>query len=131
MIDKAPYARFTPTSQSLVKVNELTDGGERVVVSALHRCSLAKHVGQKSRMSRFLIGHKFNQCSILSREPCSHEIVHGECCKPVVEQVQFDPFLIQTQRNGFEIEIALNHVAGQGAIGTQTTYIYISTNIPS
>lgn len=51
MVDIAPDTRLTETSQALAEIYELADCGVRVVVGALGRGSLAKHVGQQSRVT--------------------------------------------------------------------------------
>lgn len=38
-----------------------------------------------------------------------------------MEQIELDPFLVQAQSNRLVIEVTLDHVAGKGAVGAQTT----------
>lgn len=61
MIDETPDTGLSETSHALVEVEPFPDGVVWVVVDALLGCRLAEHVGQKGRMSSFLIGHKLDQ----------------------------------------------------------------------
>lgn len=116
VVDKPPGTRLTPPGQALVEVDKLTDSGEWVVVCALRRSSLTQHVGKEGGMASFLISHELDQSAVLSSEACSKEIRLGEDSQAVVEEIELDPFLVQTQGDGFVVEVTLYHVPRQRAI---------------
>jgi len=119
--EEAPDARLAPAGELLVEVDELADGAVRVVVGALGRSSLAEHVGQEGGVATLLLGHEGNVGAVLSSQTSVEEILCGEDGETVVEQVEFDPFLVKTQGDGLVVEVAVHHVAGLTAVGTETT----------
>ena len=58
VVDETPDTRLTPAGKDLVEVNKLAHVGVRVVVSALRRGSVSKHVGKKGGVTLFLLGHE-------------------------------------------------------------------------
>lgn len=55
-----------------------------------------QHVGQQRCMTDFLFSHELEQEAILSSQASSLEIFHAVCGKAIVEEVKFDPFLVET-----------------------------------
>ena len=121
MGNETPDTRFTPASHLHVEVDELADSAEWVVVCALRRSSLAKHVGKESGMASFLDSHKGNVGAVLSSEASIEEILLREDGETVVEQIELNPLLVQTKSNGLVVKVAVHHVARQSAIGAETT----------
>jgi len=119
--EEAPDARLAPAGELLVEVDELSDGAVRVVIGALGRSSLAEHVGQEGGVATLLLGHEGNVGAVLSSQTSVEEILCGEDGETVVEQVEFDPFLVKTQGDRLVVEVAVHHVAGLTAVGTETT----------
>lgn len=118
---ETPDTRLTPASDLHVEVNELADSAVGVVVSALGRSSLAEHVGKKSGVASLLDSHEGNVGAVLSSETGVEEVLLREDGKTVVEQVELDPLLVQTEGDGLVVEIAVYHVAGLSTVGTKTT----------
>ena len=120
--EEAPYAGLAPAGELLVEVDELTDGAEGVVVGALGGSRLAEHVGEESGVAHFLDGHELDVGAVLGGEAGLEEVLLGEDGKTVVEEVELDPFLIQTESDGFVVEVAVYHVSGLSPIGSKTAY---------
>ena len=93
MVDEAPNTGFSETSDALHEVEPLTNGIVGIVVNTLLRCSFAKHVGQKGGVSGFLIGHEFDEGHVLGSEASLEEFGFRKAGKPVMEEVELDPFL--------------------------------------
>ena len=119
VVDETPNTGLAEASQALIEVDELADGLVGVIVRALGRSGCTQHVGQKSGMPGFLVRHELNQRTVLGREASVEERLLVEDGQTVVEEVQLDPFLVQTKSDGLEIEITLDHVARKTAIGTK------------
>lgn len=71
-----------------------------------------QHVGQQGGVANFLIRHEFEQETILSSQASSLEIFHAVCGKTVVEEVEFNPFLVETDTDRLVVEVGLNSVDG-------------------
>ena len=121
MVDEAPDAGLSPAREALVEVDEFADGGEGIIIGALGWGSFTEHVGEQGRMANFLIGHEFDVGAVFGCEAGGEEVVFGENREAVVEEVEFDPFLIKTESDGFKIKVRVYHVSGQAAVGTETT----------
>ena len=98
MLQEAVRARLAESSQLLVEVDKLPDGGEGVSVVARNRSGRAEHVGQEPCMSDLLIGHKLDQESVFGVETSRLKFIDRELSKTMVEEVKLDIFLIQPQR---------------------------------
>ena len=97
MAEEAVDTGFTESGQFLGEVEEFPDGLVGVVVGALLRGSSAEDVGQHCRVSDFLVGHEFDQETVFSGEAGLFEVFDRESSKSVVEEVEFDVFLVDTQ----------------------------------
>ena len=95
--EEAIDAGFAESGQLLGEVEEFPDGLVGVVVGALLRGSSAEDVGQHCRVSDFLVGHEFDQETVFSGETGLFEVFDRESSKSVVEEVEFDEFLVDTQ----------------------------------
>jgi hypothetical protein len=69
----------------------------------------------------FLVGHEFDQAAGFGAESSGGELFVGEASEAVVEEIELDPLLVETERDGLEVEVGLDHVSGQAAIGAETT----------
>jgi hypothetical protein len=121
VVDETPDTRLTPAGKDLVEVDELADVGEGVVVGALRRGGVSEHIGQKGGVALLLLSHEGDQRAVLSSETSSYEVLIGEDGETVVEQVEFDPLLVETKGDGFVVEVGLDHVTGLSAVGTEAT----------
>lgn len=121
VVDEAPNTRLSPAGKLLVEIYELANSREWVVVRALGRGSLAQHVAEEGGVARLLDGHEGDIRAILSSKTLSKEIFLREDGETVVEQIELNPFLVQTKLDRLEIEVAIYHVARLGAIGTKAT----------
>ena len=65
---ETPDTRLTEASKLHVPVDELADSAVGVVVGALGRSSLAKHVGKESGVASFLDSHEGDVGAVLSSE---------------------------------------------------------------
>ena len=120
MVDETPDTALAEAGETLHEVQPLSDGSIGIIVIALPWRSFTEHVGEKRRVSGFLVSHELDEAACLRSKTSSREILIAETSETVVEEVQLDPFLVQAQRNGFEIEIALYHVAGERPVGAET-----------
>lgn len=118
---ETPDTRLAEAGELHVEVDELADGAVRVVVGALRRSSLAEHVAQKGGVATLLLGHEGDVGAILSSQTGVEEVLCREDGETVVEQVELDPFLVETEGDGLIVEVAVHHVAGLAAIGAETT----------
>lgn len=121
MVDETPDTRLTEAGKLLVEVDEFADIGVWVVVCALLWRSFAKHVGKERGVTFFLLGHELNQGTIFSSKTGSDEIFFREDSKSVVEKIELNPLLVETQGDRLKIEVTFNHVAWQTAIGSKST----------
>lgn len=121
MVDESPDTRLTPACELLVEVDEFAHRAEGVVVCALRSSCLAKHVRQESGVAGFLNSHEGNVGAILSSEAGVEEVLLGEHCKTIVEQVELDPLLVETELNGLVVEITVHLITRLGAVGAETT----------
>lgn len=96
MIDESINPRLTEASEPLAEVDILANGGVWVVVGALHGCLGTQDVADQGCVANFLICHKFDQESISRGEPSGFEIGNGEAGKTVMEEVQFNPLLVES-----------------------------------
>ena len=86
MLEEAVDARFAETRQLLAEVDELAHSLKRVVIRALFRGTLGpKDVREQLRVPHLLIGHKFDEESVLRVEPRSFKFVDGKPRQAVVE----------------------------------------------
>jgi hypothetical protein len=118
---ETPDTRFTPAGNLHVEVDELADSAEWVVIGALRRSSLAKHVAKQSGMASFLDSHEGDVGAVLSSKASVEEILVREDSKAVVEQIKLNPLLVETKSNGLVVKVAVHHVTRQGAVGAETT----------
>jgi hypothetical protein len=119
--EETPDTRLAPAGELHVEVDELANSAVGVVVGALRRSSLAKHVGEEGGVTSLLDSHEGNVGAVLSSETSVEEVLFGEDSKTVVEQVKLDPLLVETEGDGLVIEVAVHHVAGLSSVGTGTT----------
>lgn len=94
MVNKTPNTRLTEASEALAEVDELADGLVGVVIGALRRSSLTKHVGQESGVAGFLVSHELDVGAVLCGESGIEEVLRAEDGKAVVEKIQLNPFLV-------------------------------------
>jgi len=119
--EETPNTRLAEAGELHVEVDELADGAVGVVVCALGRSSLAEHVGEEGSVATLLLSHEGDVGAVLSSEASVEEVLCGEDGETVVEQVELDPFLVETKSDGLVVEVAVHHVARLGAVGTETT----------
>lgn len=73
--EEAPDAGLAPAGELLVKVDELADGAEGVVVCALGRGRFAEHVGEEGGVAGFLLGHEGDVGAVFGGEAGLEEVV--------------------------------------------------------
>jgi hypothetical protein len=117
MVKETINTGLSEASQLLVEVDKLPDGGERVVVCTLWGRSRSQDVAEKSSVTDLLVGHELDQKAILRSETGVLEIFNREHCQAVVEKIQLDPFLIQSQSERLVIEIGNRMVVRKSAVG--------------
>ena len=137
MVEEAVDAGFAEAGELLAEIDEFADRGVRVVIGALDRCLRAKDVGDQCSVSRFLVCHKFDEEAVLGGESCSFEICDGELGKPVMEEIELNPFLVQGQGlgivneclggngratyQGLVVKVALRIIYWLGTVGSKAT----------
>jgi len=119
--EETPDTRLAEAGELHVEVDELADGAVGVVVGALGRSSLAEHVGEEGGVATLLLSHEGDVGAVLSSQTGVEEVLRGEDGETVVEQVELDPFLVETKGDGLVVEVAVHHVARLGAVGTKST----------
>ncbi len=112
VFDEAVDARLAEASQPLAEVDELADGGVGVVVSALHGCLSTQDVAEQGRVANFLVGHELDQESVRGGEAGGFEVGDGEAGESVVEEVEFDPLLVES--HGLDARQHLGSAVGRG-----------------
>ena len=118
MRDKTPVAALAPPCELDIELNELTNSSKRVVVDTLLRRRLTQHVSEKGSVVDLLRRHEGDESPVLSHQAGIDEVLVRECRKAIVEQIKLDELLVQAKVDGFEVEIALDHVPGQCAVDT-------------
>lgn len=120
---KTPDSGLTKAGYVLGEVEGFMRGLEGVVVCALRSGTswTAKQVGEKSGVANFLIGHELNQETVAGCEASCGEVLLRESGQNVVEEIEFDPFLVETEENGHVVKIGLDAVDWLCTIGTETT----------
>lgn len=59
--------------------------------------SRSQHVGDQRGVANFLVGREFDEKAIFRGEADSFKVGNGELSKSPVEQVELNPFLVQSQ----------------------------------
>lgn len=96
MVEEAVDARLAPSSELLAEIDILSQIIDRVVVGTLNGGFSSKHVRKSSCVSNFLLCHELKQVSIFSIKAQSLELRDIELSKAPVEEVEFDPLLVQS-----------------------------------
>lgn len=140
MLQEPIHPRLAEARQLLAEIHELTDGGEGVLVLALLSPTALQNVRYEGCVPDFLFGHELDEVAVLGVESGGFEVLGGETSEAVVEEVEFDPFLVESQiletwplyqgrRNEhdqrrayqrLEVEIAERDVLWRRVIHTQT-----------
>jgi len=97
MLQEPVYTRLAKARELLTKVHELSNRFEVIAVLALLRTASLEHVGDQGGVSDFLLSHELNEVAIFGVESHSFKVLDGEASKTVVEQIKFNPFLVQCQ----------------------------------
>ena len=121
VVDEAPDAGLAEAGDALLEVEPFADGGIGVVVDALLGSGLAEHIGQEGGVAALLVRHEFDERHLLVIDTGGGEFFLAEAGEAVVEEVELDPFLVETQGDGLEVEVGLHHVAGERAVGPEAT----------
>ena len=95
MVEESINTRFTKAGKLLAEIEKLADGGEWIVIGALHWCLSTKDIRQQCRVSDLLVRHKLNQEPILGGKTSGLEFFGREQGKTVVEEVELNPFLVK------------------------------------
>lgn len=96
MRQEAPDAGLPKPGDALHEVNPFVYRPVGVIVYTLLWSSFSQHVTKQRRMSGLLVGHKLNQRLYLRAQPGGLEFFVTKAGKAIVEEVQFDVFLIYT-----------------------------------
>lgn len=91
----------------LREVDELADGVEGIGVVALLRAVALQERLNERRVHDFLLCHKLKEVALLGVDACLVELVVGELREAIVEQVEFDPLLVERQVQRLEVEVAV------------------------
>lgn len=91
----------------LREVDELADGVEGIGVVALLRAVALQERLNERRVPDFLFCHKLKEVALLGVDACLVELVVGELREAIVEQVEFDPLLVERQVQRLEVEVAV------------------------
>jgi hypothetical protein len=91
------HPRLAEARQLLAEINELADGGEGVLVLALLGPTALEDVGYEGCVPDFLFGHELDEVAVLGVESGGFEVLDGETSEAVVEEVEFDPLLVESQ----------------------------------
>ena len=121
MGEESVHARLAPAGELLAEVDVLLQVGHWVIVGALARGAWAKHVCQEGRVANFLLRHELQKISILCVETEGIEVIHGIGSQSVMEQIQFDPLLIQRQRKRLVVKVAHGTVHRCRPVGTNAS----------
>lgn len=97
MLQEAVNACLTPASELLAKVDELANGGKVVTVCARAGTAALEDVLDEGGMADFLIRHVLDEEATLCVDTSLLELLVGEASETIVEQVKFDPLLVQSQ----------------------------------
>jgi hypothetical protein len=119
MVEETIDARLSKTSQLLAEVKIFAHSGIRIVVCALNGSTDAKNVGDQCCMANFLICHELDQEAVLSRETSCLKIFGGKSCQAIMEQIELNPFLVQSECERMVVEVTLGIIDWLGAIGAE------------
>jgi len=70
---------------------------------------------------RLLDGHESNVGAVFRSQTSVEKLLLREDSKAIIEQIKLDPLLVETERNGFVVEVAVDHVARLSAVGAETS----------
>lgn len=97
MLEEAVDTCLTPSRQNLRELQELADSGEGVLVGAWTGTFPLKQILDENTMSHFLVRHVLEEESFLRTDANLFELLVGEAGEAIVEQVKFDPLLVECE----------------------------------
>lgn len=72
-------------------------------------------------MIHFLRSHEGDESPVLSCQAGVAEVLVREFCEAIVEQIKLNILLVQVKVDGFEVEVALDHVPWNRAVDALAT----------
>lgn len=70
----------------------------------------AEEVAQESSMSVLLVGHELDEKAITWGKTRLGELLVAECGEDVMEEIELNPFLVETKKDGLVVKIGLDTV---------------------
>lgn len=113
---------LTPASEDLGEVEGLVEGLEWVVVGT-HWSGAAwssKHVGEEGGVSGLLVGHELDEVHIRLGEVQLGKVGLVEAGENVVEEIQLDPLLVESEKDRLVVEVGLNAVNWLSSVSSKT-----------
>lgn len=120
MVDVSPNTGLAPARQALVEIDVLSDSRIRVIIGALRSSGLAQHIRQKGAVARLLSSHELKIRAVLRSKAGVDEVLIAEDGDTVVEKIELDPLLVETQLDRVEVKVALDHIARLRAVCAKT-----------
>ena len=68
-----------------------------------------------------MVGHELDVGAVFGCETSVDEVLLGEDGETVVEEIELDPFLVQAEGDGLEVEIRVDHVTWLRAVRAKST----------
>ena len=116
LAQETPNTRLSPSGELLVEVHIASNisEGTSVVVGTLLCGSRSEDVGQELGMSSLLVCHELEQATLIGVDTGVLKLCHGECLQTIVEEIELDPLLVETQVERGIVEIRNGSVAWVG-----------------
>lgn len=91
------HTRLSKPRELLAEVQELVDGFVGIVVDALFGGAGTQDVGQHRCVADFLVGHVFDEEAVFGCQAGFFEVFDGEAREAIMEEVEFNVFLVQSE----------------------------------
>lgn len=95
MFQEPINSRFAPSRQDLGKLKELADRAERVPIRAGSSTLPLEEVLDEEAVPDFLVCHVLQEEAFLGSNADFFKLLVREAREAVVEEVEFDPFLVE------------------------------------
>ena len=92
--------RFSPSGESLTEVDKVSDSVKVVGIGTLLGwgvTAVGDDVGEEGSMADFLVGHELDQRDVVGVQSSLFKLFSAESRDTVVEQVELDPLLVQSE----------------------------------
>lgn len=119
MRQEAVDTGLSPSGQSLTEVDKLSRTLKVVSVLALlggGSTTLELHVTNEPSVRDFLVSHKVDEIDVILGDTGFGELFGGKSGCTIVEQVQLDPLLVQSDIERLEVEVAQRCINGRRVI---------------